>query len=118
MQETQRHGFNLWVRKILWSRKWQSTPVFLSRKFHGQRSLVGYSPWGLEESDMTKRLSTYTHTHTHTHTKDKVKKEFLAMVASEICLEILMSVTEDRRLNDFCFVSCVKGLKLGKKCKP
>ena len=26
--------------------KWQSTPVFLPRKFHGQRSMVGYSPWG------------------------------------------------------------------------
>ena len=63
-----RHGFDLWVRKIPWNRRWQSTPVFLSRKFHGQRSLVGYNPWGLEEADMTKRLSTYTHTHTHTHT--------------------------------------------------
>ena len=33
--------------------KWQPTPVFLPRKFHGWRSLVGYSPWGLKESDMT-----------------------------------------------------------------
>ena len=32
---------------------WQTTPVFLPGKFHGQRSLVGYSPWGLKESDMT-----------------------------------------------------------------
>ena len=37
--------FDPWVRKISWSRKWQPTPVFLSEKFHGQRSLVGYSPW-------------------------------------------------------------------------
>ena len=29
-----------------WRRKWQSTPVFLPGKFHGQRSLVSYSPWG------------------------------------------------------------------------
>ena len=36
-----------------WSRKWQSTPVFLPGKFHGQRSLAGYSPWGCKESDMT-----------------------------------------------------------------
>ena len=34
-----------------WSRKWQPTPVFLPGKFHGQRSLVGYSPWGCRESD-------------------------------------------------------------------
>ena len=41
----QRHGFDPWVRKIPWSRKWQLTPVFLSGEFHGQMSLVGYSPW-------------------------------------------------------------------------
>jgi len=37
-----KHGFNLWVEKILWRRKWQPTPVFLPRKSHGQRSLVRY----------------------------------------------------------------------------
>ena len=36
--------FNPWVGKILWSRKWQTTPVFLPGKTHEQRSLVGYSP--------------------------------------------------------------------------
>ena len=35
-----------WVRKIPWRRKWQITLVFLPGKFHGQRSLPGYSPWG------------------------------------------------------------------------
>ena len=34
------------VRKIPWRREWQSTPVFLPGEPHGQRSLVGYSPWG------------------------------------------------------------------------
>jgi len=38
-----RHGFNPWVEKILWSSKWQPTPVFLpGMEFHGQRSLAGY----------------------------------------------------------------------------
>ena len=41
---------------------WLPTPVFLPGEFHGQRSLVGYTPWGLKESDMTEWL---THTHTH-----------------------------------------------------
>ena len=41
-----RGRFNPWVKKISWSRKQQPTPVFLPTKFHGQRSLVGYSPWG------------------------------------------------------------------------
>ena len=37
-------GFDLWVGKIPWRRKWQPTLVFLPGKSHGQRSLVGYSP--------------------------------------------------------------------------
>ena len=37
-------------------RKWQPTPVLLPGKFHGQRSLVGYSPWGCKESDSTEQL--------------------------------------------------------------
>ena len=41
-----RQGFYPWVGKIPWSRKWQPTPVFLAGKFHGQRSLAGYSQWG------------------------------------------------------------------------
>ena len=53
-------GFNPWVRKIPWSRKWQPTPVFLPGESHGQRSLVGYNPWDCKKLDMTKH--TYTHT--------------------------------------------------------
>ena len=56
MQETQ-------VRPLGWEdpwrREWQPTPVFLSGESHGQRSLEGYSPRGLKESDMTEGL---THT--------------------------------------------------------
>ena len=37
-------------------RQWHPTPVLLPGKSHGQRNLVGSSPWGLEESDMTERL--------------------------------------------------------------
>ena len=54
MQET-------WVQSLgwedpLWRRKWQSTPVLLPGKSHGQRSLVGYSSWGHKESDTTEQL--------------------------------------------------------------
>ena len=45
--------FSLWVWKIPWRREWQPTSVFLPGKFYGQRSLVGYSPWGHKESDVT-----------------------------------------------------------------
>ena len=53
MRET---GFNPWVGKIPWRRKWQSTPVLLPGKSHGQRSLVGYSPQGRKELDTTEQL--------------------------------------------------------------
>ena len=44
------------------------TPVFLPEESHGQRSLVGYSPWGPKESDMTEQLTLfYTQ-----HKKDKM----------------------------------------------
>ena len=39
---------------------------------HGQRSLVGYSPWGHKESDMTEQLSTHIHTHRCIHTQENV----------------------------------------------
>ena len=57
-----RWRFDPWVGKVHWRRKWQTTPVFLSGKFHEQRSLVCYNPWEHKESDMTE----CTHTHTHT----------------------------------------------------
>ena len=47
--ENMRHGFNPCVGR----RKWQPTPVFLPRESYGLRTLAGYSPWGLKESDMT-----------------------------------------------------------------
>ena len=49
-------GIKGWVGKIPWRRKWQPTPVFLPGKFHGWKSLVGYSPWGLKELDMPEWL--------------------------------------------------------------
>ena len=48
--------FCILVLASIWRRKWQSTPILLPGKSHGQRSLVGYSPWGRKESDMTEWL--------------------------------------------------------------
>ena len=45
--------FNLWVRKIPWKRAWQPIPVFLPGESQGQKSLAGYGPYGLKESEMT-----------------------------------------------------------------
>ena len=53
-----RYGFNLWVRKIPWRKKWQPTPLFLLGKFHSQRSLSMRS-----QSDKTEHIHTsLTHT--------------------------------------------------------
>ena len=60
--DSKRHRFDPRIGKIPRSRKWKHTSV-LPGKFHGQRSLAGYSPWG-------RRVRTErAHTHTHTHTR-------------------------------------------------
>ena len=51
--QCRRCGLDPWVGKITWRRKWQPTPILLPRKSHGQRSLVGYSPQGQKELDVT-----------------------------------------------------------------
>ena len=60
--QCRRYEFSPWVRKIPWRRKWQSTPVILPGKSHGQRSLAGYIPWVHSESDRNERLCAHTHT--------------------------------------------------------
>ena len=51
--QCRRCGFDSWVGKIPWRREWQPSAIFLSGKFYGQRSLVGYSPWDCKELDTT-----------------------------------------------------------------
>ena len=51
-----RPGFDPWVGKIPWRRKWQPTPVLLPEVSYGWTSLVGYSPWGCKKLDTTERL--------------------------------------------------------------
>ena len=63
-----RHGFDPWVGKTPWKKKWQFATMFLPAESHGHRSLVDYSPCGLRESDMPE------HTCTHTHTQWKITK--------------------------------------------
>jgi len=56
MSVRQSDKWNLEILGGVWRRQWHPTPVLLPGKSHGQRSLVGCSPWGLEESDTTERL--------------------------------------------------------------
>ena len=50
--QCRRPEFDPWVGKIHWRREWLHAPVLLPGEFHGQGSLVGYSPWDHKDSDM------------------------------------------------------------------
>ena len=52
-----RPKFDPWIGKVPWRRKWQHTPALLPGEFHGQKSLVSYSPWGRKESETTEWLT-------------------------------------------------------------
>ena len=60
LDATESAWFDPWVGKSPWRREWLSTPLFLPGESHAQRSLVGYSPQGHEELDVTEKL-TQTH---------------------------------------------------------
>ena len=67
--------------KLTLEKEWQPTPVFLPRESHGQRSLVGYSPWGRKESDTTEQLTdtqvnTYSYCITELLYKVRIHKGF------------------------------------------
>ena len=55
MQETQETRVRSVGQEDPLERKWQPTPPLLPGKFHGQRSLAGYSTWGSKELDMTEQ---------------------------------------------------------------
>ena len=59
--QCERPGFDPWVGKLPWRRAWQPTPVFLPGKTHRQRILMGYSPKGCKDLDMTELLNTHAH---------------------------------------------------------
>ena len=68
-------GFHPRAEKVPWRRAWPHTPVFLPGESHGQKSLVGYSPWGRKESDTTEATE-------HTRTWKKVTNLKPAIVNS------------------------------------
>ena len=94
--QCRRPGFNPWVGNIPWRRVWLPSPIFLPGESRGQRSLVGYSPWGCKESDTTEwltlsflnslrngpRLPTWLtltvqiHTYTHVYIRHSVVKHY------------------------------------------
>ena len=88
--------------QIPWRKKKHPTPVFLLRESRGQRSLVGYSPWGFKELDMTEQQSTAQYRITHRaykHSQDRVR-EMKCHISYDACLRLrLIQDTEDRFLH-------------------
>ena len=60
-----RHGFNPWVRKSPWKRKWPSIPVFLLEKPHGQGNLQATVHRAVKSQTQLSDSLSLTHTHTH-----------------------------------------------------
>ena len=69
-----RGGFDPWVRKIPWRRKWQLTPVFLPGECHGQRGLTGHSPWGGRVGHGWSDLAALNHRISELEAVDKLAK--------------------------------------------
>ena len=69
--------FSWFYLSLTWKRKLQPIPVFLPVEFHGQRSLVGYSPWSRKESDMTELLHSLIHSSLNVQYLDQVLKSFI-----------------------------------------
>ena len=90
-------------------RKWQPTPVFLPGKFHGQRCLVGYSPWGRKET----RLRAHTQTHTH-----KLCLRAICSLRPPECWSSLENLKADRHLRSASHWLCRTGLGSGEEKGP
>ena len=85
--QSRRCTWNSCIWKIPWRKKCQLTPVFLPGESHGQRSLVGYNPWGCKE------LGTTEHTHTHTHiTQNLSSQPFLSVTFSNVKVFALLYI--------------------------
>ena len=91
-----------WVGKIPWRRKWQPTLVFLPGKSHGQRSLLGYRPWGRRELDKTKRLN-------HKHNTCEGKLKYICIPFS---LEIGLLIVWYGFFQVFFLCICIHGYEL------
>ena len=95
-----RQGFNSWVGKIPWRRKWQPTLVFLPGKFHGHWRLLGCSPWGHQELDMGEQLSTHFH---------YLSNKYNLPRASIFLFSLLIFLSYKPMKNSFHFCRCFAG---------
>ena len=97
-----------------WRRAWQPTPVFLPGESHGQRNLVGYSPWGCKESDTTEHLSTssvensLSQAHTrHGLQSDPVLESSVWMIKKEISAQWNAIICLSEQIYELKMAPCV-----------
>ena len=83
--QCRRCGFDPWVGKVPWRRKWQPTAIFFPGKFHRQESLVGYSPWGCKRVQHN-WVTDHTHTQEMINTEDKYKEQLGETQRIFLCL--------------------------------
>ena len=89
-----RARLNPWVGKILWRRKWQTTPLFSPGKSHGWRNLTGHSPWGRKELDTTEQLHfTSLHFWIFGGTLENLWGNFMFMHAETIIQRYILFIT-------------------------
>ena len=94
-----------WVGKIPWRKKWQSIPVFLPRKSHGQRS---YSPWCRKQTWLSAHARARTHTHTHTHTPTGVRWQHIVVLIYRVNSQI---ISETEHLFMYLLAICISSLE-------
>ena len=105
MQETRVRSLGQEDWKIPWRRDWQPTPVFLPGKSHGQRSLAGYDPHGVAESDTTEWLTLSSQIITHIILVSSGLWQFLSLFLLIITLTVRQSTDQE-----FCRMSLAVGL--------
>ena len=93
-----RCGFDPWVGKVPWRRKWQPAPISLPRESHGWRSLADWSPWGCKELDTTEW---------HTQVNNKSHLILSGLIASYLLVLIWESLSTSlwrlyKTINDMC----------------
>ena len=107
-----RHRFDPCVGKILWSRKWQPNPVSLPEKFHGQRSLVGYSPWGCKESDTPEHSRIICLAEDIQNSNGLKKKDWENKINNKLIMEISEIIQgTGNNLKTKCIIDCQRFLK-------
>ena len=91
-------GLDLWVRKILWRRAWQPTPVFLPGKSHGQGRLAGCSPYN------RKRVRQNFATKQHFSVPNSVHRQMALYVSWTIQMRMTMNVLRIASITCFIFL--------------